>query len=400
MLSSRFAPLLLPLVVFGDPALDARHPGAADPVLDFAGPPGSGKPFLAPTHAGGLLLTWFEPRDSGRFALRIAERRGGRWSSAITVAERDNFFVNWADFPSVVETSDGRWVVHWLEKTAAKTYAYHVRVSTSADRGRTWTAPATPHRDRSETEHGFVAMLPRSDGGADLLWLDGRQAALGPGPMSLAAGSIERDGRAGPDRILDTRVCDCCQTALARTSEGLIAVYRDRTVEEVRDIYLMRQVKGGWTDPVPVANDGWVYQACPVNGPAIAASGQDVVVAWYTEGGGSPRVSLARSGDAGARFAAPLRMDDGAPLGRAEVELAADGAAVVIWLERVRDAAAWRVKRVTRDGRVTGSWTLAPVPATRAAGFARAALLGRTLFLASTDSQPAGGVRIHRLDLW
>jgi hypothetical protein len=369
--------------------------------LEFSGPPGSAKPFLTATPSGGLLATWFEPRDSGRFALRIASRRDGRWSAPATVVLRQNFFVNWADFPSAIESLDGRWIVHWLEKTAAKSYAYHIRVSVSADRGASWSEPVTPHSDSSATEHGFVAMLPRPAGGADLIWLDGRQTGSGAngqrGSMALAAGSIDKRGEIGADAIIDPRVCDCCQTALARTAAGLIAVYRDRSDAEVRDIAVMRQVNGQWTQPRPMAVDGWVYRACPVNGPAVAASGQQVAVAWYTGAEDTPRVKLARSGDAAASFARPLRVDDGAPLGRCEVELFPDGSVLVLWLERVADRAEWRGKRIGPDGRIQARWTLGEAAATREAGFARAARVGQELYVAWTAPGPQGGVRIHRL---
>jgi hypothetical protein len=389
MPASRSVGLLLLLASAEIPRSPAAGP-------DFSAPPGSGKPFLTRTESGELLATWFEPRGDHRFALRLAERRNGRWSDPVTVAERDNFFVNWADFPSVTALSGGGRLVHWLERTATKPYAYHVRVSRSPDGGKSWTAPVSPHADRSETEHGFVATVARPDGGADLVWLDGRQTASG-GPMSLGYGTVDARGRPGPDRILDPRVCDCCQTALTRTSEGLLAVYRDRSEGEVRDIAVVRQVGGRWTAPVPVASDGWVYRACPVNGPSVAARGRDVAVAWYTEGGGAPRVRLARSPDAGASFGSPVTVDDGRPIGRAELELAPGGAVLVVWLERVGDAAEWRVKRFGPTGTVTGRWTLATVPPTREAGFARAALLDQDLFVAWTAPGPDGGVRIQRL---
>jgi len=374
------------------------------PTLEFSGPPGSAKPFLTATPSGGLLATWFEPRDSGLFALRIVNRREGRWSTPATVTLRPNFFVNWADFPSAVETADGRWIVHWLEKTATKSYAYHIRLSVSADRGASWSEPVTPHSDRSTTEHGFVAMLPRPSGGADLIWLDGRQTAqvgggTERGSMALAAGVIDGSGRVLADTILDRRTCDCCQTALARSALGLIAAYRDRSDAEVRDIAIIRQVNGRWTQPAPLAVDGWVYRACPVNGPSIAADGQQVAVAWYTGAGETPRVKLARSSDAGARFDRAVQIDDGSPLGRAELELLPDGAVLAIWLEQVGDRAEWRAKQIRKDGRIGGRWTVGEVPATREAGFARAARLGKDLYVAWTAAGAQGGIRIHRLNL-
>jgi len=394
---TRLTPLLA-LLALGSSA------GPPDAALDFSGPPGSAKPFLTATPSGGLLATWFEPRDSGRFALRIASRRQGRWSAPATVAERPNFFVNWADFPSAIESQDGRWIVHWLEKTATKSYAYHIRLSVSADQGASWSEPVTPHSDRSATEHGFVALLPRPSGGADLIWLDARQMAQPDsgteghrGSMALAIGAIDAGGRIEHDAILDPKTCDCCQTALARTSTGLIAVYRDRSDAEIRDIAVIRQVNGQWTQPVPVAVDGWVYRACPVNGPSVAAEGRQVAVAWYTGADGAPRVKLARSADAAASFSAPLRMDDGDPLGRSEVELLPDGSVLVLWLEKVRERAEWRAKLVGRDGRIRARWTVGEVAATREGGFSRAARLGKDLYVAWTSPGPQGGVRIHRL---
>src|SRR5690606_41808128 len=73
-------------------------------------------------------------------------------------------------------------------------------------------------------------------------------------------------------------------------------------------------------------------RTCPVNGPTVAASGTDVVAAWYTAAGGTPQVRLARSADAGDRFDLPLIVDEGeAVQGRVDVALTA-GAAWVLWL--------------------------------------------------------------------
>jgi hypothetical protein len=382
-----------------------RTPAPPAATLDFSAPEGSAEPSLSAVPTGGLLATWFEPRGSGRFALRIATRREEGWSVPVTVVERGDFFVNWADFPSAVETSDGAWVVHWLQKTATKSYAYHIRMAVSHDRGSSWSDPVSPHSDSSATEHGFVAMLARPSGGADLVWLDGRGAggqsgggAEGHrGGMALALGAIDELGRVSPDTILDSKTCDCCQTALARTALGLIAVYRDRSDSEIRDIAISRLLNGRWSSPVPVAEDGWVYRACPVNGPAVAASDRLVVVGWYTAASDTPRVQLAQSSDAGAGFAAPLRVDDGSPLGRVQVALLPDSSIVALWLEKAGDQAEWRAKQYSWDGRMEGRWTLGAAPATRSAGFARAALQGKTLYVAWTARGAGGGVRIHRL---
>ena len=113
----------------------------------------------------------------------------------------------------------------------------------------------------------------------------------------------------------------------------MLLAWRDRGEDEVRDIVVARlQDDGAWTKPVPVHADGWKVEACPVNGPAIAARGNAAVVAWYSEAGDTPTVRIARSTNAGDAFAAPVVVDSGAAV-RGQVDVAVDGQqAWVAWL--------------------------------------------------------------------
>jgi hypothetical protein len=378
----------------------AGQQSTPSPSIDFTGPPGSSKPFLTATPTGGLLLTWFEPRPEKRWALRIAARDATRWSEPRTVLESDRFFVNWADFPSAVETATGDWVVHWLEKTEAKPYAYHVRVSRSRDQGRQWSAPLTAHSDRSATEHGFVAMVPNPDGTVSVAWLDGRQMATdSAGTMSVRAATLRPDGTVTGETVLDGRTCECCQVAMARAGSGLVVAYRDRSAEEVRDIAVVRELGGRWSEPRLVHADGWVWRACPVNGPAIDASGQDVVVAWFTAANGEARVKAAFSVDGGVSFGRPVTIDEGNPLGRTQVRLLQDGTALVGWLEAVGDSAAWRARRLSRSGNAGSAVTLGHTARTREAGFARLDAQGGDLVAAWSEPGPEGKVIVTRLPL-
>ncbi len=123
-------------------------PGLAVGEIEFTAGSGSGEPNLHVTPDGRVLLSWLEPFGGDRHALRVAVRRGDRWSEPTTIHESDRFFVNWADFPSLVELSEGVWLAHWLEKVAGGTYAYHVRLAISKDAGSSWGAPITPHQRR------------------------------------------------------------------------------------------------------------------------------------------------------------------------------------------------------------------------------------------------------------
>lgn len=388
------------LLVFLLAGLGGRPADSAD---DFAwsGPVGSSKPFLTRTRSGDLLLTWFEPRPEKRYALRMTRASAGRWAEPRTIAEGDRFFVNWADFPSITETSAGTLVVHWLEKTAEKAYAYHVRLARSLDGGRSWTAPVTAHADRSPGEHGFVAMVPNDDATVSVAWLDGGAMAAGPeGAMAVRTATLGADGVVRDETVLDARTCECCQVAMARARAGLVAVYRDRSPEEVRDIAVVRQVGGRWLEPRLVAADNWVWKACPVNGPSIAARGDEVGVAWFTGAGGTNRVKVAFSTDGGATFAEPIGIDEGNPLGRVHFQLTGPGQGVVVWLEAARDGGVWRLRRVSAGAPPGRPITVAATSRARDAGFPRTALVGSDLFVAWTEPGPGldqSRVRVSRV---
>ncbi|MCA1565559.1 MAG: hypothetical protein LC803_07960 [Acidobacteria bacterium] len=97
----------------------------------------SREPELFSTADGRVLLSWVEKIGEKRHALRFAVRDAAGWSEARTISEGDNWFVNWADFPSVIALADGSLAAHWLVKSGRSTYAYDVNISRSKDDGRT-----------------------------------------------------------------------------------------------------------------------------------------------------------------------------------------------------------------------------------------------------------------------
>ncbi len=348
--------------------------------LDTPAPSGSGEPNLAVLPDGRALLSWIEPTGEEGHALRFAARSvGGAWSAPRTVAEGKGWFVNWADFPSLAALPDGTLFAHWLAKSGSGTYAYDVRVTASRDGGQTWSAPVVPHRDGTQTEHGFVSMVPWSAQAMGLVWLDGRKTAgaaheghgEGAAEMSLVHSTLDGEGRLGPESVLDGRVCDCCQTDAARAEGATVVVYRDRSDREVRDMSVVRFADGRWSEPRLLAPDGWEINGCPVNGPAIAAAGKRVAVAWFTAASEKSRVKLAFSSDSGATFGSPVVVDDGRPLGRVDVVLFADGAALVSWLEQAEKGTELRVRRVASDGTRAESLTVADSSSARSSGFPR-----------------------------
>ena len=361
---------------------------------------GSGEPHLAVTRDGQAVLSWLEPEGSGH-ALRFAILGEDGWSRPTRVAGGEHWFVNWADFPSVVPVSDSLWAAHWLARQPAGGYAYDVMVSLSTDAGATWGEPFSPHTDGTQTEHGFVTLFPWS-GAVGSVWLDGRNMAgaeavaegdhaHAEGGMTLRVAALQADGSRSNESVLDGLTCDCCQTDVAAGDDGPIVVYRDRSEEDIRDIYVVRTDDSGWTDPAPVAVDGWNIDGCPVNGPAVAAMGAEVVVAWFTAAAGRPAVRLARSTDGGRSFGEPVDVDAGAPLGRVDVVLLRGGDTVVSWLRPVGDTGAeLALRRVQADGRQGAVRSVAVTAAGRPSGFPQMALAGERLVLSWTEADENG----------
>lgn len=395
------------LVLFGACAVERRDADRAlFAALDTIASPasaGSAEPNLTVGPDGRVYLTWIEPAADSAHALRMAAHGAEGWSAPVTIASGRHWFVNWADFPSLVALPNGRLAAHWLQRSGEGTYAYDVRIAQSFDGGVTWSAGVVPHRDGTESEHGFASLFPIGDA-LGAIWLDGRKYARPEGArkdeMTLAFTTLARDDTLGAERRVDDRICDCCQTSAAITARGPVVVYRDRSPDEIRDIAIVRFVDGAWSEPRLVHADGWKIAACPVNGPAVAARGDHVAVAWFAAPNDSARVQVAFSSDAGATFGTPARVDAGAPAGRVDVELDDDGAAYVSWIERSGgDIAEVRVRRVDPDGTPGPVTAIARSSAARASGFPRMARAGRDLWFAWTVPGTPSAVRVARARL-
>ena len=361
---------------------------------------GSAQPQFS-TSSRGVLLSWIETAGDTA-TLRFSERTATGWSPAQTVASGTDWFVNWADVPSVVRLADGTLAAHWLQRSGPGTYAYDVRLSHSRDGGKTWSPSVTPHDDGTQTEHGFASLFQLPDSGLGMVWLDGRNmkgghgaagGSHGSGDMSLRFAGFDKNWKRSGDAALDLRVCECCPTTVAVTSEGPIVAYRDRSATEVRDIVVTRLEKGKWTEPKAIAEEGWVFPACPVNGPSLSARGRNVAAAWFQAKDGKPKAFAAFSSDAGRSFGTPIRLDQDGTLGRVDIELLPDGGAAAGYIDVTGNRAEFRVKRVQPDGSASAPIAIANLANSRSSGYPRMALHGNELVFAWIDREGGSVVR-------
>ncbi len=366
--------------------------------LDAPPPTGSGQPHLHAGEDGTVWLSWVQPMGEDQHALRYTTLDDTSWAEPRTAARGSDWFVNWADVPSLRPLPDGRLAAHYLRSNGADPLAYAVRIA-QTDGAGAWRSDVTPHDDGTATEHGFVSLLPWPTDRLLAVWLDGRAMAGRDGhggEMTLRGAVLDSTGAVEQRALLDDRTCECCPTTAVRTGEEALVAYRDRSEDEIRNIQLVRFDGRSWSEPTVLHDDGWRIEGCPVNGPALAARGDRVAAAWYTAPEGTPRVKVALSDDGGRQFSAPVVVAEGTPTGRVDVALLDDGRAAVGWLGTVDDSAALRIRSVEGGGTTGPSVAMAELPsASRGMGMPRLVRSGAYLYAAWTH--PEEGVQVERL---
>lgn len=399
------------LVVFAIFGAACTGPPSTTVLVDLAYPnvEGSGEPHLAVAPTGEAILSWLEPTPQGH-SLKFSAFSEEGWSVANTVETGADLMANWADFPSVVPISGDLWAAHWLVLQADNPFGYDAMASLSRDAGKHWGAPFLLHRDMTPTEHGFVSFLPWGSG-LGAVWLDGRNMIVNGEPAFVGAGGEPlgmslryAQFSAGGDRqfsgVIDDLVCDCCQTDVAMTGNSLVLAYRDRTSDDIRDIVVRRLEDGKWTARVQVGPDGWFFPGCPINGPAIAADGEEVVVAWFAAPNDDPKVRLARSSNGGRTFLDPVSVDTAGSFGHVDVALLEDGDAAVSWVRRDgKGQVALSVRLISVDGVLGDIYTVSTLNTARPLDFPQMVSNGRSLIFAWTGVDVAEGIKTARLEL-
>ena len=338
--------------------------------------------------AKGVIVSWVEQPPAVRTStLKFAQRTASGWSAPVTAATGQDWFVSYADPPTVMRLSDGTLVASWLLVTDLATEGSDLQMSYSTDEGKTWSKSFLPHRDGTKTSHAFASFVELPGRALGVVWLDGRGQEMGLRYTTFDAAWAQTD-----DIAVDAKACECCGTSAAVTADGVLAVFRDRSDTEIRDIAVTRLERGAWTPAVPVHADGWQVDYCPINGPMVSARGSQAAVAWFTVKNDLGQAYAAFSNDSGRTWGAPVRLDERGSTGRVDVDLLDDGSAVATWVEVADGRGELRMRRIQPSGLTSPAMAVAGVPGSSSSGYPRFARQGNELVFAWTESAvPAGG---------
>ena len=303
-----------------------------------------------------LFMSWIEKQDSISL-LYYASLKDGKWTKPFEVNSGKDWFINWADFPAIAE-NNGNILISYLQKSANGKYTYDAKINLFSAETQTWKKDIILHNDGTESEHGFVSVVPKGNSSFYAIWLDGRNTTAnaeghdhhGSGAMSLRGRLIHADGSMQPSVELDNSVCDCCQTAITAINGNPLLVYRDRTGSEIRDIARIGLFEDSFSQSEIIFSDNWKIPGCPVNGPSIASFKGSAVVAWFTAVDDNPKVQLSFSKDKGRTFGAPIKINNSATLGRVDVVMTSENTAIVSWMETIANETLIQAMRVSDDG--------------------------------------------------
>jgi hypothetical protein len=348
---------------------------------------------------GGFVLSYQAKLSDGCHALRtVAISSRGALGAVNEVARGCDWFVNWADFPSLAIADNGDWLTYYLKKSGSGPYAYDIYTVRSKDQGKHWEPGFRIHDDGTPTEHGFVSIAPAGGDAFLVVWLDGRftqanasghsghdHAQANESRMTLRSVRLSRAQKTQHALEVDADVCTCCLTDLVRTgAEQFSLVYRDRLPGEVRDISLATFNGVRWSAKGQVHADGWRIAGCPVNGPAIAQRDAATAVAWSTMQGEDMVVRARVLGQ-------PMHeLERGNILGRVDLAARTKGW-LAIWLgDGGKGNSALKLGILGNELQREQTFTLATLTSGRNIGMPRLAQQADTALVVWTESDATG----------
>jgi hypothetical protein len=257
--------------------------------------------------------------------------------------------------------------VTWTSPTSAH-YTGDIRFARSLDRGKTWSAPITVHRDRQLITHRFESLLVDGEGRLWVTWVDKRDLHAAQnakreyfGAAIYYAYSDDRGSSWQGDFKLADQMCECCRIALSTNPQGqVVALWRHIFPMKERDHATATLTTESTPPKISRATlDRWRVDACPHHGPGLTITDDGVRHAvWFSQKNGQARVFYGQ-----LTSGAPAKVRE-LPQGATHADIAAlDNVLAIAWKRfdgKVTRAETW----ISRDR----GETFAPGPDLQTAG--------------------------------
>ena len=341
------------------------------------------------SHSDHLTLSWISSEEDKDAILFYSQYKDNKWSEPISIASGSDWFVNWADFPANAINED-LILTSYLKKSASGTYTYDILLNLETLSGKKIKDNFLLNTDGIKAEHGFVSMIPSNNKGFFITWLDGRNTVTNTNEahhkaMTIRFAEITSIGEIINETELDATTCDCCQTSIALSNEGPIVVYRNRSEDEIRDIYITKYRNGIWEHPIPVNNDGWKINGCPVNGPKVIVNKTTTAVAWFTAADDNPKVNLSFSVSDKDEFNLPIQLNDLDAIGRVDVAFINSKEVLVSYMEFDDNDTYLKVKKVSVEGEVSKAFIISKIDSGRDTGVPQLEVMDNIVYLVWTN---------------
>jgi hypothetical protein len=299
-------------------------PGISQPIRVSSGDADAAEPAIAAS-PDGVYIAWVNHGPNKQSDVMIARftEDGQMQGSPVRVNTQPGTATAWrGDPPAVAVAPDHTVFVGWTSRVeAASSHATNIYLSSSGDRGQTFSAPVKVNDEAKPGVHGMHSLAIASDGHIYVAWLDERNIkptkdmkmeAKTSGNMEsnrdfFFAASTDGGRTFTTNQQIASDVCPCCKTALASGPEGTVYLgWRQVLPGDFRHIAVAASRDGGITfgKPVIVSDDQWMIKGCPVSGAALTA-GTDgrLRVLWYAGGENTQQgIYWSESHDGGKSF--------------------------------------------------------------------------------------------------
>jgi len=344
-----------------------------------------------------VYISWIET-DSVNNYLYYSKLANDKWLEKKLIVKGKDWFINWADFPSIaINSKTNKMIAHYLKKSYDLTFTYDIKYLIKDDE---WSEEKYLNTDNTKSEHGFVSIKPFKDGFI-ASWLDGRKTNYldkelnnnheSVGPMTLRSALIDSNGKIVEEYEIDEQVCDCCQTSITVSNNVPIVVYRDRSDGEIRDISISKLKNNIWSNPKNLNEDKWKINGCPVNGPSVDSNDNFIAIAWFTLSNGEPSINLKFSNDNGESFGDLIKInnEEKRPLGRIDLEMLKNGSVIISWIDVNNGIGEISLRKVDPNGNKSEIINPSNISTKRISGFPQIENINNDIILSFTKEEKA-----------